>query len=81
MSRRDGDEPLLAPLLEASLVPAFSLYDELRQELTSNDELRVRRDAVAAGDHGDTWSIRDGLIIYKGHVFVPSASVVLPDVL
>ena len=54
LSRRDGDEPLLAPLLEAISLPAFSLYDELRQELTIDDMLRARRDAVAVGDHGDT---------------------------
>ena len=30
LSHRDGDEPLLAPLLEAISLPAFDLYDELR---------------------------------------------------
>ena len=54
LSCRDGDEPLLVPLLEAISLPAFNLYDELRQELTSNDALRAWHDVVAAGDHGDT---------------------------
>ena len=54
LSCRDGDEPLLVPLLEAISLPAFNLYDELRQELTIDDMLRARRDAVAVGDHGDT---------------------------
>ena len=55
LSRRDGDAPLLAalpapaPALAMVSVPTFHLFDVLRQELESSQELRDRRDAVAAG--------------------------------
>ena len=73
----DGDTSLLATMS----MPTFALYDDLRQELAQDAELWARRDAVAAGDHGGDWSVRDGLIIYDGRVFVPPTSVVLPDIL
>jgi len=73
----DGDTSLLVTMS----MPTFALYDDLRQELAQDTELRARRDAVAAGNHGGDWSVRDGLIIYDGRVFVPPTSAVLPNIL
>ena len=73
----DGDTSLLATMS----MPTFALYDDLRQELAQDTELRARRDAVVAGNHDGDWSVRDGLIIYDGRVFVPPTSAVLPDIL
>jgi hypothetical protein len=87
LSRRDGDDPLLsallaqAPALAAISVPTFHLFEDLRREVSSSDELRSRRDDVTAGAHGAEWRVQDGLILFKGRVFMPSLSAVLDDVL
>lgn len=64
LSRRNGDAPLLAGLcdtttasLAALSTPTFQLFDELRQELDTDATLRARRDAVAAGVHGASWTV------------------------
>ena len=86
LSRRDGDSPLLdslitEPALAALSVPAFQLFADLRAELQANSDLRARRDAVAAGAHGPSWSVRDGLILHNGRVFIPANAQALDDVL
>lgn len=77
LSHREGDDLGLAVLL----LPSFKLFDELRQETTSSANLQARRDAIAAGDHGVTWRVHDGLILHDGRVFIPSTSALLLDVL
>ena len=88
LSRRDGDSPLLAALLDVGVLftsalsaPSFQLFDDLRRELGADPVLRARLDAVAAGLHGDTWSVQDGLLLHRGRVFIPSTSALLEDVL
>jgi hypothetical protein len=86
LSRRDGDSPLLdsqitEPALAALSVPTFQLFADLRAELQASSDLRTRRDAVAAGEHDPTWSVRDGLILHNGRVFIPANAQVLDDVL
>ena len=88
LSRRDGEAPLLSVLsrahaacFSAVLVPTFRLFDDLRREVDTDPALRARRDAVAAGDHGDSWCVREGQLLHKGHVFVPSSSPLLDDIL
>jgi hypothetical protein len=87
LSRRDGDVPLLADVPEAGAfmsdlsTPAFQLYDDIRQELAADEALRQHRDAAATGELGLAWTVRDGLVLYEGHVYVPAASACLDDVL
>jgi len=88
LSRREGESPLLAPLvdsgtatLSAISVPSFWLFDDIRRELEADPELRARRDAVAAGAHGAAWTVRDGLLLHDGRVFVPDGSAILEEVL
>jgi len=82
LSRRDGEIlATAAPLLAAISSPSFHLFDDLRQEITNSPELRVLRDAAAAGDRGEAWCVRDGLLLHKGRVFVPASSALLPEVL
>ena len=88
LSRRDGDTPLLAGLedtdaasLAALSTLTFRLFDDLRHELDNDATLRARRDAVAAGAHGVSWTVREGLILHDGRVFLPAASPLLDDVL
>ena len=87
LSRRDGDAPLLAtlppaePAIAAISVPTFQLFDQLRREVTASDELRALRDEVASGARGTDWALQDGLLLYKGRVYVPASSSVFDDVL
>jgi hypothetical protein len=76
LSRREnGDEQL-----SALTGPSFKLFDDLRQELQDNADLRAFRDSVVA-DRGDPWHISNGLIMHGSRVFVPSTSAALPVVL
>ena len=59
----------------------FQLFEDLRCEIDTSPELRTRRDAVAAGDHGADWRVHDGLLLLDGRVFVPASSTVLDDIL
>ncbi|XP_066396122.1 uncharacterized protein [Miscanthus floridulus] len=77
LSRHHGDDLALLALS----VPSFKLFNELRQELASSDDLRAHRDAVATGDHGDSWHVHGGLILHDGRVFVLGTSALLPDIL
>ena len=88
LSHRDDDTPLLAGLCDtdaASLAvlsaPTFRLFDDLRQELDTDATLRARCDAVAAGAHGASWTVQEGLIFHDGRVFLPATSPLLDDVL
>jgi hypothetical protein len=62
-------------------VPTFRLFDNLRREVDADPALCAHRDAVAARDHGDSWCVREGLLLHKGRVFVLSSSPILDDVL
>lgn len=62
-------------------MPSFKLFNELCQEIATSDNLRAHWDAIAAGDHGSSWRVLDGLIVHNGRVFVPSTSAVLLDIL
>jgi hypothetical protein len=87
LSRRDGDVPLLAavphagPLLTALSTPTFQLYDDIRHELDTEDALRQHREAAGTGALGPAWTVRDGLTLYEGRVYVPATSARLDDVL
>jgi hypothetical protein len=59
--------------LVALSVPAFDLYNDADQ--------RAFHDAVTNGDHGAAWTVREGLILRDGRVYVPESSAVLPDLL
>ena len=50
-------------------------------EVEADHTLRARRDAVAAGAHGASWTVHEGLILHDGRVFVPMSSMLLDDVL
>ena len=87
LSRRDGETPLLAalpaaePALAAVSIPTFQLFEDLRSELAASPELQTLCTDVEAGARGVDWVLHDGLLIYKGKVFVPSTSPLLDVVL
>ena len=72
LSRRDGDSPLLAvlpsvePELAAVSVPTFQLFADIRHEVAESADLRVFRDAVLAGAHGQHyWVVQDASYFTK----------------
>ena len=88
LSCRGGDAPLLAALVATEALytsrlsaPSFRLFDDLRRELAGDLALRTRLDAVAAGAHSPDWMVRDGLMLHRDRVFVPSGSALLEDIL
>lgn len=80
LSRRDEEPLVTEPHLAAISVPSFGLYNDLRTELNTVDELRHLRDSVTT-ERGPEWHVNDGLIVHGSKVFVPSASMHLPAVL
>jgi hypothetical protein len=70
LSRRDegGAE------LQALSAPQFSLFDDVRQEINGDVELSQLRDAIRGGTKPETWRVVDGLILFKGRVFISAHS-------
>jgi hypothetical protein len=70
LSRRDK---LSGELLSLS-APQFALFDDIRQEINGDAALSQLRDAIRGGAKGDQWSVVDGLILFKGRVYVAASS-------
>jgi hypothetical protein len=70
LSRRDegGAE------LQALSAPQFSLFDDVRQEINGDVELSQLRDAIRGGTKPETRRVVDGLILFKGRVFISAHS-------
>ncbi|BAF14549.1 Os04g0389000, partial [Oryza sativa Japonica Group] len=77
LSRRDEH---LAEALALS-APQFSLFDELRHEVLTSPELTAIRDDIAKGSKPPAWAFTDGLITFKGRIFVSASSPSLPAIL
>ena len=62
-------------------MPTFALYDEIRQEIDGDTILSQLRDAVRGGAKPPQWSVADGMVLFKGRIFLPSSSSLLQPVL
>jgi hypothetical protein len=69
LSKMHGNESI-----SALSAPSFQFYDDIRREIEEIAALTALRDAIAKGEHGDQWSVTDGLIRHSGKVFFPSSS-------
>jgi hypothetical protein len=59
--------------LMALTTPSFQLFDDIRQEFTTEPELR-QLEEVVGGSCRNTWGITNDLVTIKGHVYlVPSS--------
>jgi hypothetical protein len=78
LSHHDHDGEAVVMALTTT---SFQLFDDIRQEFTTDPELGKLKDKVAAGLRGDTWGITDELVTVKGRVYLapssPSLSVAL----
>jgi hypothetical protein len=70
LSLRD-EEIFELPTLTA---PQFALFDDIRQEINGDTALSSLRDAIRGGAKPVAWSMVDGLILFKGRMFVDSSS-------
>jgi len=77
LSRRDEDTPSACALS----APSFELYDTLREELSSDAQAVAIRANLATGQADDGWTEVDGMLLYKGRVFIPDASSLWPALL
>jgi hypothetical protein len=53
------------------VAPTCALFDQLRQEVATDDALRALSVEVTAGTRGEVWQLQDGLITVAGKVYVP----------
>jgi hypothetical protein len=77
LSRRDET----APALHSISSPAFTIFEELRAELSTNQQAQQQRDQIAAGTAPAGWTEVDGLLLFQGKAFVPDASDLWPQLL
>lgn len=76
LSRREEHTTVVAALS----MPTFSVLDQIRQEINGDSALSVLRDAIR-GVKPATWKVVDGLILFKGRVYVSPSSSILPAIL
>jgi hypothetical protein len=77
LSRRDEGAAELAALS----APQFSLFYDLRQEINSDTTLSSLRDEIRGDIKSEQWSVKDGLILFKGRVYVAGSSAARQSIL
>ena len=77
LSRRDTEE---ATALAIS-GPRFDFIDRLRQATSTDPALVALKDELATGTRAAPWSLLDGLVAFKGRLYIPPASPLLHEVL
>lgn len=69
LSRREE----LASVFSLTL-PTFQLFDKLRAELATDTQAAEIRTKLANGTMRAGWTEVDGLLLFKGKIFIPDAS-------
>jgi hypothetical protein len=69
LSRRDTKEPTLLALSG----PTFNVVDCLRQAHDIDPALVALKEELVAGQRTGSWSVVDGLVAFKGRLYVPLA--------
>jgi hypothetical protein len=70
LSRCDEDEPAVRALS----APLFDIYDTLRAELNTCTTAQAIRARLAAGSAPEGWSLVNGMLLFRGCLFVPDTS-------
>jgi hypothetical protein len=70
LSRRDEDPPAVFALS----LPGFELYDQLRGEAATLQDFIDKRATIVARTAGPGWSIINGVITFKGRIFLAQSS-------
>jgi len=71
LSRRNSD----MPAVRAVSAPTFALYDDLREEHLSDPQAQELRVQLAAGIAPNGWTLVDDMLLLRGCLFVPDASL------
>lgn len=74
----DTDTPMVSMTLT---VVHFTVFDDLCQEVATDTTLQALRDSIVAGQQCAPWAAHDGLITFKGRVYISPTSPSLPIVL
>jgi hypothetical protein len=61
--------------------PTFQFFDDFRKEAASHPDVIKIKQQIEQGTALPVWSIVDDLVLYKGHIFVPSSSEFWPQIL
>lgn len=70
LSRRDEESVAALTLL----APAFDVFDTLRAEQATDKQVATIRKQLDDGSATSGWQIVDGLLLFKGRVFIPDES-------
>jgi hypothetical protein len=54
--------------------PTFELFDTLKAEVLADPQVKALHDRLTTGTAPEEWALVDGLLLYKGKIFVPDAS-------
>jgi hypothetical protein len=77
LSRRDTDDVKLLALSG----PHFDFVDRLRLANAQEPALIALRDEVIAGQRLAPWAVLDGLVTYKGRLYIPPGAPLLDEVI
>lgn len=79
LSRRDEE----ALAVHSISTPIFEIFETLRTEAGGGGDPQVTelRSKIAAGTASEGWTMADGLLLFRGKVFVPDASTVWQQLL
>lgn len=69
------------PSLNAISSPRSTLLDTIREELTGSSELLGLYDKVKVGDLDSDCQVQDGLLLFKGRIYLLQNSPLLPTIL
>jgi hypothetical protein len=61
--------------------PTFELFDKLRDEIQHSPEAVAVCSQVAEGKAEEGWSLVDGLVLFRGKIFIPEESTLWPELL
>ena len=77
LSRRDTEEGTVL----AISAPRFDYIERLRQAQDTDPALVAIWNKITAGTRAAPWSLIDDMVAYDSHLYVPSASPLLPKIM
>jgi hypothetical protein len=77
LSRRDTEEPEI----HAISGPTFDFVGRLRQAQTSDPALVALSDEIKAEQLAGEWALLDGMVTFKGRLYIPPASPLLHEII
>jgi hypothetical protein len=79
LSRRDED--VIQERVTAISRPEFTLFEDFKKEADSLPVIIDKQRQIDDGTAGADWTLRDGFVMHRGRIFVPSACSLWPQLL